>query len=65
MNPNRAMRRAEKQRLWREANRLYHEEETLTGKKRLRLVLTSRKRRIAESKISRWIRRAKKVTPTH
>ncbi len=63
MNPNRAMRRAEKQRLWREANRLYHEEETLTGKKRLRLVLTSRKRRISESKVARWHRRKKKLTP--
>lgn len=61
MNPNRARRRAEKQRMWRHANQLYHEEEVAPGK--TRLVLTTRKSRVGESKLSRWYRRRRKVTP--
>ncbi len=60
MTPNRAQRRAEKQQLLREANRLWHEEETFKG---MRLVITGRKGRIKERKFSRWFRRRKRLTP--
>lgn len=60
MTPNRAQRRAEKKKEWRHANQLYHEEEAVTGTRR---VLTGRKGRIGERKISRWHRRRRKVAP--
>lgn len=57
---NRERRRAEKKRQWRHENQLWHEEKTLTGTVR---ILTNRKHRRGESKISRWHRRRKKVAP--